>query len=582
VTVTEPPVQPTEPADAADLTDGADLGGPDGPDGPDGPLLADPADRPGDPLGRKVRRGAAWSTAEVAVARLGQFATTAIIARLLVPVDFGVFAVALVVHAIVVNISELGVSAALIRDDDDQAARGAPTVGTIAIISSLVLGALMAISSPLLARLLGSPAAASSLAVMAITLPLAGMAAVPAAFLRRHFRMDRLFLASAANMVATAVIVIPLSLAGWGPLALAWSWVAGQLLTSVIIMTYRPGRFRPGWDRAEAGRLVRFGLPLAGANILAFAVLNVDNVVVARVLDPAALGLYVMAFNISGWPMNVFGAVVRSISLPGFAHLQRDGASMPEHYTRSLATVATLTLPICAILGGLAVPVVTAVYGDEWKGAAVALTGLCVLGGARILIELTADFLVTLGRTRAVFLAQVPWLLALVVALALLVRGHGIAGAGLAQAGVAVGLMVPIYLVLLRRAGVSPWGVARAVLPPLLWALLAAGVAWFVAGRFSNPFVATGLGTAAGALCYLAAHIGDARLAFAAVRRDRTRSDDGESEGEGEGEGEGSGEDHHEDEDARNELADRLDEIDALATTSILPGLPTETVTGPT
>ena len=92
--------------------------------------------------------------------------------------------------------------------------------------------------------------------------------------------------------------------------------------------------------------------------------------------------------------------------------------------------------------------------------------------------------------------------------------------------------------------------------------------------------MATGLGTAAGALCYLAAHIGDARLAFAAVRRDRTRSDGGESEGEGEGEG--SGEDHHEDEDARNELADRLDEIDALATTSILPGLPTETVTGPT
>ncbi|MGZ4758682.1 MAG: lipopolysaccharide biosynthesis protein [Acidimicrobiales bacterium] len=528
----------------------------------------DVAGSPGESLGRKVRRGAAWSTAEVAVARLGQFATTAVIARLLDPKDFGVFAVALVVHAIVVNISELGVSAALIRDDDDRATRGAPTVATIAIASSLVLGGLMALSAPLLARLLGSPAASGSLAVMALTLPLAGMAAVPAAFLRRHFRMDRLFLASAANMVATAVIVIPLAIAGWGPMALAWSWVAGQLLTSVIIMTYEPGRFRPGWDRNEAGRLVRFGLPLAGANILAFAVLNVDNVVVARMLTPEALGLYVMAFNISGWPMNVFGAVVRSISLPGFSHLQRDGASMPEHYTRSLGTVATLTLPVCAILGGLAVPVVTAVYGEKWVGAAAALTGLCVLGGARILIELTADFLVTLGRTRAVLLAQVPWLIGLVAALVLLVHGHGIAGAGVAQAGIAVGLMVPIYLVLLRRAGVSPMSVARVVLPPLFWALLAAGVAWFVASHLSNPFIATAAGTAAGSLCYLAAHTGDLRLAIATVRRERAGSHPDE--------------DLDQDAPAREELADRLDEADVLATTSIIPGLPADTVIGPT
>lgn len=550
--------------------------------------VADPPVEPAggstDSLGRKVRRGAAWSTAEVAVARLGQFATTAIIARLMVPDDFGVFAVALVVHAIVVNISELGVSAALIRDDDERAVKGAPTVGTIAILSSVVLGALMALSAPVLAGLLGSPEAAGSLAVMALTLPLAGIAAVPAAFLRRHFRMDRLFLASGANMVATAVLVIPLAIAGWGPMALAWSWVAGQLMTSLIIMTYKPGQFRPGWDRSEAGRLVRFGLPLAGANILAFAVLNVDNVVIARTLTPEALGLYVMAFNISGWPMNVFGAVIRSISLPGFAHLQRDGQSMPQHFTQSLGTVATLTLPVCAILGGLAVPVVTAVYGDEWTGAAVALTGLCVLGAARILIELTADFLVTLGRTRAVFLAQVPWILALVAALVVLVRGHGIAGAGAAQAIVAVGLMVPIYLFLLRRVGVATTGVARVVLPPMFWALLSAGVAWFVASRFPNPFVATVAGTAAGSICYLASHTGDLRLAIAAVRRGRSGEgpDGGPDDGGGRGSGPHGDGDDSDGARAREELADRLDEADALATTSILPGLPVETVTGPT
>ena len=116
-------------------------------------------------------------------------------------------------------------------------------------------------------------------------------------------------------------------------------------------------------------------------------------------------------------------------------------------------------------------------------------------GRARILIELTADFLVTLGRTRAVFLAQVPWLVGLDRGLMLLVSGHGLAGAGIAQAGVSVGLMMPIYLVLLHRAGVSTvGGPGRAAAAG--WALLAAGIAWAVAQPIANPFVATAAGSA--------------------------------------------------------------------------------------
>jgi PST family polysaccharide transporter len=313
---------------------------------------------------------------------------------------------------------------------------------------------------------------------------------------------------------------------------------------------------------------------------LAFTVLNVDYIIVGRVLGATALGLYVLAFNISGWPMNVFGAVVRSVSLPGFAHLQRDGASMPDQYTKALGTVATLVLPVCAILGALAVPLVTAVYGDRWSAAAAALTGLCVLGAARILIELTADFLVTLGRTRAVFVAQVPWLIGLIAALLLLVHGHGIAGAGAAQAIIATGLMVPIYLVLLRRAGVSTVGVARAVTPPLLWALLAAGVAAVVARQFANPFVATAAGGLAGLACYLGAHTRELRDAIIALRRERP---EGEDPSDGTGDGQPDQPDDRPPARVGDLGDDEQDEVldEQALLRSMTPGFPTEIVSGP-
>ena len=178
------------------------------------------------------------------------------------------------------------------------------------------------------------------------------------------------------------------------------------------------------------------------------------------------------------------------------------------------------------------------------------------------------------------FVAQVPWLLGLIAALLVLVRGHGIAGAGAAQAIVAVGLMVPIYLVLLRRAGVAPSSVARAVLPPLLWALLAAGIAALVARQIDNPFLATATGATAGLACYLVAHTRELRDAIAALRRDRGAGPaPGSSSGPSHGGPDGPTSDHDPDD---HELADRLDEAEAMAVGSLTPGLPVESVTGPT
>ena len=86
-----------------------------------------------------IRRGVAWSTLDVAVNRTGGFLMGMIVARLLAPHDFGIYAVALVVHLIVMDISDLGLGTALVRAPDDGVAAAAPTVVTIALVNSVVL-----------------------------------------------------------------------------------------------------------------------------------------------------------------------------------------------------------------------------------------------------------------------------------------------------------------------------------------------------------------------------------------------------------------------------------------------------------
>ena len=110
-------------------------------------------------LGRLIGRGAAWSGLNAVVLRLGSFVMGIVVARILDPTDFGIFAVALTVYGIVVNLSELGVSAALIREPKD-VDELAPTVFTIALGSSSLLGLAMFVTAPMLAEMLGSAAAA--------------------------------------------------------------------------------------------------------------------------------------------------------------------------------------------------------------------------------------------------------------------------------------------------------------------------------------------------------------------------------------------------------------------------------------
>lgn len=441
-------------------------------------------------LRRLVGKGVAWSTLDVVVGRLGQFVQGLVAARLVAPKEFGVFAVALVVHSVVVNISELGVSAALIRDDPSRTALSAPTVATISVVTSVVLAALMVMLAPLLADSLGSAHAASAIVVMAVNLPLAGLTAVPSAIMRRDFRMDRLFWADLANVIASGIVVVLLAIAGWGALALAWSWVAGQVCTTVLLLAYRPGRFWPGWRRAEVRRLLVFGIPLAGSSLLTFLVLNVDNIIVGRLLGAETLGLYVLAFNIAGWPWTMFRAVVRSVSLPGFARLRLEGAAMPERFVQMLGPVARVTVPICLILGAVGRPLVVVLYGHRWAPAAAALAGLSIMAAGRILLDFASDYLVSLGRTRAVLVAQIPWLIALSAGLLLVAHNQHLAGVGAVQAIVAIAVMAPVYGVLLRRAGVSYRAALQALAPGIAWGLLAATAAHIGAMLISDPLAA--------------------------------------------------------------------------------------------
>jgi PST family polysaccharide transporter len=416
-------------------------------------------------VAKRAERALALNLANTIVSKLGTLAFGIALARILGPDDFGEFAVALVALLAMLSFNELGVSLAIVRWPDSP--KGiAPTVATLATLSSVILALVAVALAPWFCAVMGAPGATSVVRLMSASIVIDGVVVTSAALLQRDFRAGRRLVIDQVVSWFGTLVSIATAVAGLGAMSLAVGRVSAALVGAVLFLHAAPVRF--GFDRAVARRLLKFGLPLAGSSIVVFAVKSVDQLIVGALLGPVALGLYVLAFNLSTWPVAVLSQPVREVSPAAFARLQHDPPALRSAFVSSVGLLTAVTLPVCLVLTGAAAPIISVVYGEEWAPAAIALGWLGVLAGLRILFELFYDYFVVLGRTRVIFMLQVIWFIALVPALYFGAKWSGIAGVAAAQAIIAGCIVLPVYLWQLQRVGIRGLSLARGVAIPVL------------------------------------------------------------------------------------------------------------------
>jgi PST family polysaccharide transporter len=422
----------------------------------------------------------------------GKFALTGfgiLLARILGPHQFGTAAVALVALLAVTSFNDLGVSLAIVRWPDEPS-KIAPTVVTISVLSSVVMYIGLFLGAPAFASALGAPAASSVIRILALSVITNGIVAVPAALLERYFRQDRKTIADWVHSLSGIGISVGLAWAGYGAMSIAIGQVVGAVAGGIVIGIFAPLPLRFGFEPAQARKLVKFGLPLAGSAFIVFLVGNVDNLLAGHILGATALGLYVLAWNLASLPVNLFCQPVRNVAPALFSRLQHDPAAMRTSFTSAMTLLSAVTLPVCLLIAGSAVPLISFVYGPKWAAAAHALVWLALLSALRVIFELAYDYFVVLAKSRAVFTAQLVYLVILVPAVIAGARIAGIRGVAIAGIAVAGAVVLPWYLAELSRTGVLVRVLARRMWLPFIVALLVGSVAFAAAKKISDDFAA--------------------------------------------------------------------------------------------
>jgi O-antigen/teichoic acid export membrane protein len=330
--------------------------------------------------------GVRWTVFARILVQLITWPSTIIVMRLLNPHDYGVVAMSTVVIGFVGLFGEPGLAAGLVqtqelRDETSHAASALMLVLNVLLLAVLVLAA------PGIAAWYHQPELTQVIRVASLSLLLTAVATVPQAQLERNLRFREMALALIAGNLAGSLVTIVCAFLGFG----VWSLVIGILvisaLRSSVVIAYNRS---PVWPDFSAGfgpvrHLLHFSLHVLGNRILWYWSMNVDVLILGRMVRSTELGSYSVGSNLAAIPGDKAMEAVNRVSFPTLSRMRPNRAQFNYTYERILRMLALYGFLVAWGLAAVAAEFVHVVLSERWRAAVVPLTMLSIVAPIRIL-----------------------------------------------------------------------------------------------------------------------------------------------------------------------------------------------------
>ncbi len=325
-----------------------------------------------DSIGGRARKAAGWQFLSKGINTGLRIVTSIVLARLLMPDDFGIVALATMVTGLAAVFRNLGLGQALVqRPEIEDRHINSAFWGTLTM--GAVLCGIMVLISPWVGNYFNEPRMIPVLQVAALSFIISPFSVVPRSLLQRNLDFRTMFFAESAGSAAYGAAGITMALVGYG----YWSLVGAQLGLAVIsgivfcILTRYLPPIIPRFG--GIGDLFGFGAGVTGVGFMNYVATRVDYFVIGRKLNTDTLGLYTKAYQIITFPLSLVSLTLYPILFSAFSQMQDDLPRAQRAFKRALTTVATITWPLLAGLLVTAPELIPTVLGEQWTEAVVLL-----------------------------------------------------------------------------------------------------------------------------------------------------------------------------------------------------------------
>lgn len=340
-------------------------------------------------LKTQVVKGAQWAFFSSISVRVLQMITTAVLAKILAPAEFGVFTLATIVTSAMALFPEQGFAQVLIYRQGD-IKRAANTALSLTAMTSTVLAAVLFFGAPAVGRLFSTSQIIMPTRIMALTLVLAGITTVPSALLDKELLFKRRAFAELPGWIVYACLSITLALRGHGVWSMIIGWAALSVVTMVATWIVSPVRPVLEFRLGEAKEIISYGKHLVIGVLAAFVFLQIDKMAVGKWLGVTALGFYGIAFTVCSLPATNLTSVVNRVMFPAYSKLHGNMEEIRDVYLRTVKHLAIIAFFAAVGMMVLPGPLIRVFYGPKWEPAIPLFSILAFYGLVRT-IGATAD-----------------------------------------------------------------------------------------------------------------------------------------------------------------------------------------------
>lgn len=457
-------------------------------------------------LKQKAFSAGRWTaTSAILVAGL-QLLQTVVLARLLLPAEFGLMAVAASLLAVIALIADLGLSRALIHFDDARA----DTLSSLYWLNvglSLLLMLLLLISAPVFGDLYGSTALVPVLQSGSLVFPLTAWGQQFRVLAERSLRFSELARIEILAGLAGCGFAIAFAFAGGGVYALVAGILVRAAVSSALAWTMLSAGSRPfrHLRLAETRPFLHFGGYLVGDSLANNVRRDADVFVGGLVLGPAAMGLFSVPRDLSLRIATVINPVITRVGFPIMSRLQGDRGKLKEVYLQTLRMATSVNFPVYVMLALFADEIVALLYGPQWQGAELYLRILAAWGLLRSVGNTAGGLLYAVGKAKRAFWWNFGLLLILPPLYWLAVGKWGLEGLAWGVVMLQLVITLPGWRFLVQPAcGAGLLEYLQQLIVPL-WLSLAAGtVAWIATRSLDHGTLRLLVGGSVGGVFYLA------------------------------------------------------------------------------
>jgi O-antigen/teichoic acid export membrane protein len=423
-------------------------------------------------LNRKSARGAAATGANQAANFILRLGSTAVLARLLTPHDYGLVGMTAVITGFVAMFKDAGLTSATIQRAEISQAQVSMLFWINLLLGCMIAAVLVAIS-PVVAAIYREPRLTGITCALAVPFVFGGLTLQHQALLRRQMRFDLLAIIDIASVTAGIGVGIVMAWRGFGYWSLAGMSISTAAVNAAGVWLAMP--WRPGRPRRNSGvrPLLKFGRDLLGFDMVHYFASQADSFLIGWFWGPAPLAFYQKCYVLMMQPVQQIASPFGAVIMPALSRLQSDPARFRRFYLGVLQLTTSLSLPLVCLIALFAREIVLVVLGPAWLDSVPLFRLLAPAAAVTVMTYPWGMLLISLGQTRKYRVTGIACA-ALVVASFLIGVPFGVRGVALAYSIALCLVLVPSQWFITKDTPITMGDVFQTWVPPFFAAILAA------------------------------------------------------------------------------------------------------------